>query len=85
MNTNKTCSKIVMMNGSIAGDIISAKSSCIVEKFAALFKAEEFVFPAPLVVDSKTTANLINNDSHGMRARLRGGSADCALQCWEDL
>ena len=64
MNTNKTCSKIVMMNGSMAGQIDSTKSSRIIEKFAEFFSAEGFVLPVPLVVDSKSAADLIKNDSH---------------------
>ncbi|MDL2236896.1 sugar-binding transcriptional regulator [Christensenellaceae bacterium OttesenSCG-928-K19] len=64
VDTNKSCSKIVMMNGSMAGDISSTKSSRIVEQFAEFFDAEGFVLPAPLIVDSKETADLIKNDSH---------------------
>jgi len=64
MSTNKKCSKIVMMNGSMAGDIDSTKSSRIVERFAEFFAAEGYLLPVPLIVDSKYTADCIKADSH---------------------
>lgn len=61
---NKKCSKIVMMNGSTAGDISSTKSSRIVEQFAEFFAAEGFLLPVPLIVDNQGIANALKSDSH---------------------
>ena len=44
--------------------ISSTKSSQIVEKFAAVFNAEGYLLPAPLIVDKKEIAQAISNDSH---------------------
>ncbi len=63
-STNRKCSKIVMMNGSTAGDIDSTKSSKIVEEFADFFAAEGYLLPVPLIVDSARTAKAIREDSH---------------------
>ena len=52
------------MNGSIAGNISSTKSSQIVERFAEVFNAEGFLLPAPLIVDKKEIAQAIATDSH---------------------
>lgn len=56
--------KVVLMNGSIAGNISSTKSSQIVEKFAEVFNAEGFLLPAPLIVDKQEIAQAIKADSH---------------------
>lgn len=61
---NKKCEKIIMMNGSVAGDVASLKSSQTVERFADFFSAEGYILPVPLLVDSKIVANLIRIDSH---------------------
>lgn len=62
--TNKKCSKVVMMNGSMAGDIDSTKSSRIIERLAEFFAAEGYLLPVPLIVDSDHTAGRIKADSH---------------------
>lgn len=62
-NTKKNL-KVVLMNGSIGGNISSTKSSQIVEKFAEVFNAEGYLLPAPLMVDKKEIAQSIINDSH---------------------
>jgi deoxyribonucleoside regulator len=62
-NTKKNL-KVVLMNGSIGGNISSTKSSQIVEKFAEVFNAEGYLLPAPLIVDKKEIAQTIINDSH---------------------
>lgn len=56
--------KVVLMNGSIGGNISSTKSSQIVEKFAEVFNAEGYLLPAPLIVDKKEIAQAIIADSH---------------------
>jgi len=62
-NTKKNL-KVVLMNGSIGGNISSTKSSQIIEKFAEVFGAEGYLLPAPLMVDKKEIAQAIINDSH---------------------
>lgn len=62
-NTKK-CSKVVLINGSVAGDISSTKSSQIVEQFSQFFSAQGFLLPVPLVVDNKRIAQAIQMDSH---------------------
>ncbi|MEA5002108.1 MAG: sugar-binding domain-containing protein [Christensenella sp.] len=61
---NKKCDKIIMMNGSLAGDMTSLKSSRTVERFADFFSAKGYILPVPLLVDSKIVANLIRSDSY---------------------
>jgi deoxyribonucleoside regulator len=60
----RACSKIVLMNGSLAGNINSIKSSAIVETMANHFLAEGYFLPVPLIVDSEETMRCITADSH---------------------
>ncbi|MEG0256978.1 MAG: sugar-binding domain-containing protein [Christensenella sp.] len=60
----KKCSKVVLMNGSIAGEITSTKSSQIIEQMSQVFSAEGYLLPVPLVVDNKEMAQTIQMDSH---------------------
>ncbi len=60
----KTNTKVVLMNGSIAGNIDSTKSSQIVERLSLELNAEGYLLPAPLIVDSKEVAEVLKNDSH---------------------
>ncbi|MEA5003728.1 MAG: sugar-binding domain-containing protein [Christensenella sp.] len=64
MQNAKKCSKVVLMNGSLAGDIGSTKSSQIVEQFSQCFNAQGFLLPVPLVVDNCRIAEAIQMDSH---------------------
>jgi deoxyribonucleoside regulator len=61
---NRKCAKVVLMCGSLAGDIISLKSSQNVERLAKFFSAEGYILPAPLILDTKESADLIRGDSH---------------------
>lgn len=61
---NKNCAKVVLMNGSTAGDISSTKSSRIVEQFAEFFSAEGYLMPVPLILDTKEAADVLKRDSH---------------------
>jgi deoxyribonucleoside regulator len=79
MNTNKKCSRIVMMNGSAAGDIISTKSSQIIEQLAECFDAEGYILPVPLIVDNKHTADVIKKDSHVKYVMDYAQKADLAV------
>ncbi len=60
----KTNTKVVLMNGSIAGNIDSTKSSQIVERLSLELNAEGYLLPAPLIVDSKEVAEVLKKDSH---------------------
>ena len=60
----RKCSKVVMLNGSIASNTESTKSSYIIREFADFFSADGYIMPAPLIVDNKETATLIKQDSH---------------------
>jgi deoxyribonucleoside regulator len=62
--STKKCSKVVLMNGSVAGDISSTKSSQIIEQFTQFFGAQGFLLPVPLVVDNRRIAQAIQMDSH---------------------
>lgn len=64
MQNTKKCSKVVLMNGALAGDISSTKSSQIVEQFSQCFSAQGFLLPVPLVVDNRRIAEAIQMDSH---------------------
>ena len=61
---NKKCDKVVMMNGSIASEVHSTKSSYIVEQFADFFSAEGYLMPVPMIVDTKEIADMLKTDSH---------------------
>lgn len=63
-SSTKKCEKVILMNGSTAGDISSMKSSSIVEQFAKWFSAEGYLMPVPLIVDSKQVADILKQDSH---------------------
>ncbi|MDR1954106.1 MAG: winged helix-turn-helix transcriptional regulator [Clostridiales Family XIII bacterium] len=60
----KKCSKVIMIDGSIASEVDSIKSSYIIKELADFFSADGFLFPVPMVVDSKETAEILRNDSH---------------------
>lgn len=60
---NKTGITIVQLNGSVAGDLLSVKSSEIVERFQEIFSAKGFLFPVPVMVDNKETADALLRDS----------------------
>ncbi len=60
----RKCSKVVLMNGSLAGDIVSLKSSQNVERLAKHFNARGYILPAPLLLDSKENADLLREDTH---------------------
>ncbi|MDR3353726.1 MAG: hypothetical protein LBO21_01655 [Synergistaceae bacterium] len=61
---NKKCDKVVMMNGSIASEVHSTKSSYIVGQFADFFSARGYLMPVPMIVDTKETADMLKADSH---------------------
>ncbi len=61
---SRKCSKVVLMNGSLAGDIISIKSSQNVVRLAKFFNADGYILPAPLILDTKENADLLREDSH---------------------
>ncbi len=63
-NTSRKCAKVVLMDGSTAGDISSVRSSRIVEQLSVFFSAEGYLLPVPLLVDCKETADVIKSDSH---------------------
>ncbi len=63
-STNRKCAKVVMMNGSTAGDMDSTKSGKIVEELSEYFAAEGYMLPVPLIVDSRHIADAIRQDSH---------------------
>lgn len=63
-SASKKCSKVVMMNGSMASDIGANKSSRIIELLADFFAAEGYLLPVPLIVDSAYTADAAKGDSH---------------------
>ena len=60
----RKCSKVVLLNGSIASNANSTRSSYIVREFAEFFSADGYIMPVPLIVDKEETAELIRNDSH---------------------
>lgn len=64
LSAGRKCSKVVMMNGSMANDVGSNKASRIIELLADFFAADGYLLPAPLIVDSAYTANATKNDSH---------------------
>ncbi|MDR1481183.1 MAG: hypothetical protein LBI74_00985 [Synergistaceae bacterium] len=64
MLINKKCDKVVMMNGSIASEVYSTKSSYIIEQFADFFSAEGYLLPVPMIVDTKELADMLKMDSH---------------------
>jgi deoxyribonucleoside regulator len=64
MLINRKCDKVVMLNGSIASEVYSTKSSYIVEQFADFFSAEGYLLPVPMIVDSKELADMLKADSH---------------------
>jgi len=64
MIVNKKCDKVVMLNGSIASEIYSTKSSYIIEQFADFFSAEGYLLPVPMIVDTKKMADMLKADSH---------------------
>jgi deoxyribonucleoside regulator len=73
----KKCEKIVMLDGSIASEVSSAKSNNIIEELADFFSAEGYLLPTPLVMDNKENAQMLKVDSHikyvieyGKRARI---------------
>lgn len=61
---NKKCNRVVLMNGSLGGNIASVKSGQSVEKIARFFGAKGYILPAPLVVDSPEIRKLLCKDSH---------------------
>ncbi len=75
----KSCSKVVLMNGSLAGNIESIKSSAIVETIARCLRAEGFLLPVPLVVDNIVTAEILAEDSHVKRVLDYARQARIAL------
>ena len=60
----KKCARVVLMNGSTAGDIYSTRSSQIVDQFSQYFSARGYLMPVPLIVDSKEAAEILKVDSH---------------------
>ena len=56
--------KVCMMSGFVTGTIIAMKSTHIIEKFVEVFDAQGFVMPAPLLLDSKETAEILYSDSN---------------------
>jgi|LSQX01.3.fsa_nt_gb deoxyribonucleoside regulator len=75
----KSCAKVVLMNGSLAGNIESIKSSAIVETIAKCLQAEGFLLPVPLVVDSIVMAEILAEDSHVKRVLDYARQARIAL------
>lgn len=65
---NKKNTKVVLLNGSVAENIVSARSSQIVEKFADVYLSQGFLLPAPVLVDTKEIAQAITSDSRIRRA-----------------
>lgn len=62
-STPKKNVSVVLMNGSIAGNIVSTKSSQIVEKLSGELNASGYLLPAPLIVDTKSLASALKKDS----------------------
>lgn len=60
----KKCRYVVLMNGSLAGNIASVMSGQSVEKIARFFGAKGYILPAPLVVDTPEIRELLCKDSH---------------------
>jgi len=60
----RKCSKVVLLNGSVASNTNSTKSSYIVRELADFFSADGYIMPVPLIVDNEETAGRIRNDSH---------------------
>jgi deoxyribonucleoside regulator len=73
------CEKVVMLDGSIASAVSSAKSNEIIEKLADFFSANGYLLPAPLVVDNKKSAERIKSDSHIKDVIAYGREARIAL------
>lgn len=62
--TRKKCSKVVLMNGSLAGEISSLKSSFSVKELSQFLNAKGYILPVPLILDSPAIAQAIYADSH---------------------
>jgi len=60
---NRKNTKVVQLNGSFAGNIMSARSSQIVEKFADVYLSQGYLLPVPGLVDTELIARTIESDS----------------------
>jgi deoxyribonucleoside regulator len=60
----KKCSRVVLLNGSVASNTVSTKSSYVARELAEFFSADGYIMPVPLIVDNQETAELIRHDSH---------------------
>ncbi|MDR3305513.1 MAG: winged helix-turn-helix transcriptional regulator [Clostridiales Family XIII bacterium] len=62
--SQKKCRKVVMIEGSIAGESGSTRTGSLIRKLAEYFSAEGYLLPGPLLYDSKETADIVKTDTH---------------------